>query len=301
MLCVFLQVSASSVPCLAKKDVENNCSTRPKHEIKTKHPEMASEPLLPLVNSNAEKSEETIIECCQSTGGKDITTACKDTHLLSQRKGGSLSSLEYYFFCSQSGPVVKEKGHDGRKPAGESRSQSLQVLNSCASSSASTSQLPVNLCDNLTETTSIVTPKAKYQGSKSLEEQSIASDLSKGTELRESCGLMCRICHSGFEEGELIRPCKCTGTVKHAHQSCILNWVSKSGNQNCELCKFKFRTRKESVKCFWKVSCHDHTFNLNLSINLSVLVLYNYENTAVHCLLPTVSTAFTFTHIKLIQ
>lgn len=301
MLCVFLQVSASSVPCLAKKDVENNCSTRPKHEIKTKHPEMASEPLLPLVNSNAEKSEETIIECCQSTGGKDITTACKDTHLLSQRKGGSLSSLEYYFFCSQSGPVVKEKGHDGRKAAGESRSQSLQVLNSCASSSASTSQLPVNLCDNLTETTSIVTPKAKYQGSKSLEEQSIASDLSKGTELRESCGLMCRICHSGFEEGELIRPCKCTGTVKHAHQSCILNWVSKSGNQNCELCKFKFRTRKESVKCFWKVSCHDHTFNLNLSINLSVFILYNYENTAVHYLLPTVSTASTFTHIKLIQ
>ena len=254
-----MQVSASSVPCLAKKEVENNCSTRHKHGIKTKLPGMASEPLLPLVNSSAEKSEEKVIKCCESAGGKDITAACKDTHFLSQEKGGSLSSLEYCFFCSQSGPVIKEKGDDGQKPAGESKSQSLQGLDSFAPSSTSTSQLPVNLCDHLTETRSSVTLKAKYQGSNSLEEQSIASDLSKGSELQESCGLMCRICHSGFEEGELITPCKCTGTVKHAHQSCILNWVSKSGNQNCELCKFKFRTRKESVKCFWKVSYH-HTF-----------------------------------------
>ena len=71
--------------------------------------------------------------------------------------------------------------------------------------------------------------------------------------LNESSGLMCRICHSGSEEEELIAPCRCMGTVKYAHQSCILNWISKSGHPNCELCKYKFKTTRMKMKSCWKV------------------------------------------------
>ena len=72
--------------------------------------------------------------------------------------------------------------------------------------------------------------------------------------LNESSSLMCRICHGGCEDGELITPCRCAGTVRHAHQSCILNWISKSGHPDCELCKYKFKTTSKKIKSCWKVS-----------------------------------------------
>ena len=222
---------------------------------------MVSEPLLSLAQvTDGQKSEEKVLKHCESDADQEVTVACKDTLLLSKGKGASSPSLEYCFFCSQRGPVIKEKVCDGQKSKGETKSQSLQMLNSFGSSSTGAPCSQAKSCENLTDTRlspvlvlKSATLKTQHKGRKGSEEQSISS-LSKGTEIRESCGLMCRICHGGFEEGDLIRPCKCTGTVKHAHQSCILNWVSKSGHQSCEICKFKFRTQKQSVKCFWKVS-----------------------------------------------
>lgn len=220
---------------------------------------MASEPLLLLPTSDLGRSSEEIAR-----------NACNHETMAGTSKstpGGSDGTIsgtyftEYCFFCSQSGPVIEEKVCDGRKSIGKADSKSLQDFSSSDSSStASTPQLRGNSCDNLKKVrVSLVQvlqndeSKSDFEKKKCLEDRSISSSDGKSSELRESCGLMCRICHGGFEEGELIRPCKCTGTVKHAHQNCILHWVSKSGNQNCELCKFKFRTRKESVKCFWKV------------------------------------------------
>lgn len=255
----------SSLPCLREKEVKRNFSTRYKRGIKTKNLGGVSEPLLSTVHAtDGEKPEEKVLKHCESGTDQEVTAACKDTHLLSNGKSTSSPSLEYCFFCSQSGPVIKEKVCDGQMLKGETKSQSLQMLNSFGSSSTDTPCLHAKSCDNLrispVRVLKSAALEAQHKGRKGSEEQSISSSLSKGTEIRESCGLMCRICHGGFEEGDLIRPCKCTGTVKYAHQSCILNWVSKSGNQSCELCKFKFRTRKESVKCFWKVG-FDHAFS----------------------------------------
>ena len=247
----------SSLPCLGEKEVKRNFSTRYKCGIKAKNLGGVSEPLLSSVHATDGQKEEKVFKHCESGTDQEVTSACKDIHLLSNGKGASSPSLEYCFFCSQSGPVIKEKVCDDQMLKGETKSQSLQVLNSFGSSSTDTPCLQAKSCDNLRISSVLVLKSATLKGS---EEQSISTSLSKGTEMRESCGLMCRICHGGFEEGDLIRPCKCTGTVKHAHQSCILNWVSKSGNQSCELCRFKFRTRKESVKCFWKVG-FDHAFS----------------------------------------
>lgn len=70
----------------------------------------------------------------------------------------------------------------------------------------------------------------------------------------DSSSIMCRICHCGEEEEKLMITCRCMGTVKYAHQNCVLNWISKSGNQYCELCKYKFKTRRKKIKSLWKVS-----------------------------------------------
>lgn len=223
---------------------------------------MASEPLLLSTESDSEILEAEAIKCMEDVPEKTAVTECQGSHVLVTEKGTSLSP-GYCFFCTQQGPVIKENVSNGHKSKKRKKSQSLLVLNSFGSKSANTSHLLADSCNNLTimrcKSASVLRSavlKVNQPSRNSSKDPSICSSLSKLTELRESCGLMCRICHSGNEDEELIRPCKCTGTVKYAHQSCILNWVSKSGHESCELCKFKFRTRKHSVKCFWKV-CYD--------------------------------------------
>lgn len=240
----------------------SNCSKRHSYCSNSKKLGMASEPLLPLTDSDSERLEAESSKYIEDIPEKAAISACKGPHLLVTENGRSSPSAEYCFFCTQQGPLIKENVSNDQKSRKKTKSQSMLVLNSFCSKGTNTSQSLADLCDNLTpvrcSSASVLnsaTLKVKQPSRNSSKAPSICSSLSKLTELQESCGLMCRICHSGSEDEELIRPCKCTGTVKYAHQSCILNWVSKSGHENCELCKFKFRTRKQSVKCFWKVCC----------------------------------------------
>ena len=56
----------------------------------------------------------------------------------------------------------------------------------------------------------------------------------------------CRICKEGAEGGELIRPCKCSGSCKFVHRECLDRWRIESLRRNqqnsthCEICKSPF-------------------------------------------------------------
>ncbi|OKL61484.1 hypothetical protein UA08_03637 [Talaromyces atroroseus] len=55
----------------------------------------------------------------------------------------------------------------------------------------------------------------------------------------------CRICRGeGSEEDQLFYPCKCSGSIKFVHQSCLMEWLSHSQKKYCELCKTPFRFTK---------------------------------------------------------
>lgn len=253
-------LSATSLPCLSQNSVVSPCSSRRSHHNSRKKFGMASEPLLLSTESDSEKLEEDF-KFSEEVLLKTTVTECQGRHALLTESGTSSSSAGYCFFSTQQGPIIKENVSNDHKSKKRKKSQSLLVLNSVGSKRENTSHLLPDSCNNLTtmrsSSASILRSailKIKHPSRNSSKDPSICSSLSKLTELQESCGLMCRICHSGSEDEELIRPCKCTGTVKYAHQSCILNWVSKSGHESCELCKFKFRTKKHSVKCFWKWS-----------------------------------------------
>lgn len=45
----------------------------------------------------------------------------------------------------------------------------------------------------------------------------------------------CRICQSAGDEA-LISPCKCSGSAKWVHESCIVKWFQISDTSSCELC-----------------------------------------------------------------
>ncbi|XP_051931577.1 E3 ubiquitin-protein ligase MARCHF9-like isoform X2 [Hippocampus zosterae] len=51
----------------------------------------------------------------------------------------------------------------------------------------------------------------------------------------------CRICFLGPDKGELLSPCRCDGSVRFSHQSCLVRWIGETGSWNCELCRFKYQ------------------------------------------------------------
>ncbi|XP_020500803.2 E3 ubiquitin-protein ligase MARCHF9-like [Labrus bergylta] len=65
------------------------------------------------------------------------------------------------------------------------------------------------------------------------------------------CGmrsLQCRICFQGPEKGELLSPCRCDGSVRCTHQSCLIRWISERGSWSCELCFFNYHVLAISTK-----------------------------------------------------
>lgn len=55
----------------------------------------------------------------------------------------------------------------------------------------------------------------------------------------------CRICHGeATDEEPLFYPCKCSGSIKFVHQTCLVEWLSHSQKKHCELCKTPFRFTK---------------------------------------------------------
>ncbi|KAK2743036.1 hypothetical protein FQN57_004992 [Myotisia sp. PD_48] len=77
----------------------------------------------------------------------------------------------------------------------------------------------------------------------------------------------CRICRGeGTEEEQLFYPCKCSGSIKFVHQSCLMEWLSHSQKKYCELCKTPFR--------FTKIYDPDMPEQLPVPVFLKELLLY---------------------------
>ncbi|KAK2575289.1 hypothetical protein KPH14_008140 [Odynerus spinipes] len=107
-------------------------------------------------------------------------------------------------------------------------------------------------------------------------EKHLLAQLTKGgkedDESRSSSEDICRICHmngtlpvfnknqsrsqaeekptriSAFSSyaylGPLISACKCRGTVGLVHADCLERWLTESGHTRCELCGFKYMTKR---------------------------------------------------------
>jgi len=55
---------------------------------------------------------------------------------------------------------------------------------------------------------------------------------------------ICRICHGGEDEGKLISPCKCKGSIRFVHLTCLEHWRTVSKNSKsyfqCDQCHYKY-------------------------------------------------------------
>ncbi|XP_034039903.1 E3 ubiquitin-protein ligase MARCH11 [Thalassophryne amazonica] len=62
----------------------------------------------------------------------------------------------------------------------------------------------------------------------------------------------CRICFQGAEQGDLLNPCRCDGSVRYTHQHCLLKWISERGCWTCELCSYRFHIIAINLKRPWQ-------------------------------------------------
>ncbi|CAL8367488.1 unnamed protein product [Gadus morhua 'NCC'] len=59
---------------------------------------------------------------------------------------------------------------------------------------------------------------------------------------------LCRICFQGPEQGELLSPCRCSGSVRCSHEPCLVKWISERGSWSCEICYYKYHVVSISTK-----------------------------------------------------
>ncbi|XP_037511570.1 E3 ubiquitin-protein ligase MARCHF3 isoform X1 [Rhipicephalus sanguineus] len=67
-----------------------------------------------------------------------------------------------------------------------------------------------------------------------------------------SNGAMCRICHEGYQEEQLVSLCSCSGTMGFVHVSCLERWINEKSVDFCELCgqRFPMAARRGDVLRF---------------------------------------------------
>ena len=77
--------------------------------------------------------------------------------------------------------------------------------------------------------------------------------------------MICRVCRSSesSDEDTLFYPCKCSGSMKWVHQSCLENWLRVSKKSKCEICDFEFK--------FSTIYSQDTPHSLPLTLLLSSL------------------------------
>ncbi|GAA6068233.1 membrane associated ring-CH-type finger 4, partial [Tachysurus ichikawai] len=51
-----------------------------------------------------------------------------------------------------------------------------------------------------------------------------------------------------YNRGELLSPCRCSGSVRSTHQPCLIKWISERGSWTCELCYYKYQVIAISTK-----------------------------------------------------
>jgi hypothetical protein len=80
----------------------------------------------------------------------------------------------------------------------------------------------------------------------------------------------CRFC---FEDGQLISPCKCSGSQKWIHEVCLKKWYEmKSENRVCSVCKYRFKVQQLGYIEFVPPRLEIYTHNMINQTFLELLV-----------------------------
>lgn len=93
----------------------------------------------------------------------------------------------------------------------------------------------------------------------------------------------CRICLDEKPDEVLFSPCRCSGSSKYVHMSCLNKWRTEdlSNRNRCEICLYDYKTEKCDRPKFIKFGYYidqpvgDVVFRLNMCLGLLVFIITN--------------------------
>jgi E3 ubiquitin-protein ligase DOA10 len=108
----------------------------------------------------------------------------------------------------------------------------------------------------------------------------------------------CRYCLSFEKSEEFIIPCKCEGSIRYVHQSCLEEWIKNSKKDmqssydenrcliysiDCELCKYKMKCypkfeNNQFVSLLKTIKCSINSIQGVTFLFLHAMVLYYFFN-----------------------
>lgn len=131
-----------------------------------------------------------------------------------------------------------------------------------------------------------------YKGSQISGIQRVPSNLSRMSSCR--CGsqtvsesgtenyTFCRICQlQGDNRDPLFSPCRCSGSLRYVHGSCLKKWIrisqrrGKKKPPRCEICHFQFNRHKRFKFSQWRwprVNVRDKCLHIIFLLNLVIMV-----------------------------
>ena len=94
---------------------------------------------------------------------------------------------------------------------------------------------------------------------------------------------ICRVCRSnGSPDKPLFHPCICTGSIRHVHQECLIQWLQHSRKEYCELCNYKYSFKPiYSPDMPKRLPIRDLLFGLLASISSAVKCWIHYTLVAI--------------------
>ncbi|XP_019876419.1 E3 ubiquitin-protein ligase MARCHF2 isoform X2 [Aethina tumida] len=63
---------------------------------------------------------------------------------------------------------------------------------------------------------------------------------------------ICRICHELGNKSDLVRPCKCRGTMALVHLKCLVTWIRESNHSDCEVCHHHYKVIRQPKYTIFK-------------------------------------------------
>ena len=104
---------------------------------------------------------------------------------------------------------------------------------------------------------------------------------------------ICRVCRAtGSPDKPLFHPCICTGSIRHVHQECLVQWLRHSKKDHCELCNHKYIFKPiYSPDMPTHLPLHDLAFGLMKSVFTAIKYWIHYTLVAMAWLIIVPLTA----------
>lgn len=121
--------------------------------------------------------------------------------------------------------------------------------------------------------------------------------------LPETSALSCRICLGEDTIDNLLVPCRCSGSMKYVHYSCLVTWMQETTNEEskikCEICNVEYQRDADRSNIFFqKFTCKNeyffYVYNFVIILLMTCIHFIDTESVITRYIEPNIENDDTF-------